>query len=192
MRRVRQSAQDLTPALLAAAAKCPPLPEDWQPPPAAALPAAAPGWLALRVASELPEAAACRNGAELLQLAAATAAAAAPPPPPGAPLVVCGRAAQQGQQAQQGRSMSFEEAAVLLLNAASGARGQSDSRVQRWFSLRSTHLRKQLGKRLAAEGAVDDGKGSGSFGGRAAGLQRRGGRPPSRLQHECGPRGGAA
>jgi hypothetical protein len=149
VRRARQSAQDITLPLLAAAAKCQPVPPDVQP-----QLAAVPGWLAYRLACQLPEAGSCSNAAELLQLGAAAAAIAAPAMQ-GAALVVPGAGGAGGtvggkQQlaavAGQGTELpqlDFGAAAERLLAAPRQqlhAMGLQE-RSKRWFGQRSGTVR---------------------------------------------------
>lgn len=180
VRRARQSAVDATAALLAAADGCPPLELEGQGQhPRAGLAAAAQGWLAFRLAARLPEAAACSNAEEVLELGAAIAAAAGPPPPVGA---VLAPRRQQGQGAAAGVGMCH--AASRLLAAASRYQAHPmklEERTRRWFQTRTPTFRKTLCTRLGDAFASTGGAGSaggGRGGRRGAGAAPRG---PSRL-----------
>ncbi|KAL4860112.1 hypothetical protein ACK3TF_000318 [Chlorella vulgaris] len=123
--RARQGVVDLTPAVLGAASKCQPTgQEQWAQP----VRLAVPGWLAYRVASQLPAAPSCCRAADLLH-SAAGALRAAPLPVLGAtlaaepdPKLQPGSISGAGSSSSKGRqpaAMGWGQAAARLLAAAS-------------------------------------------------------------------------
>ncbi len=191
VRRARHCAVDATPALLAAAADCPPLELEGQGQhPKAGLASATQGWLAFRLAARLPEAAACCNAEEVLELGAAMAAAAGPPPPLGAALEP---RRQLGQGSAAGVGMCH--VASRLLAAASRYQAHPmklEERTNRWFHTRTPTFRKTLHKRLGDAFASTGG--AGSAGGRHGGRRVGGGAAhgPSRLGKGAGAAAGQA
>ena len=160
-----RSAQDITQAVLAAASRCPSMPprQTWlqeqqrqqgAPPPVQ-------GWLAFRVAAQLPGAAACRSGAEVLDLGAAAAAAGHRP----------GAAALP--------PLDLSQAAARLLAPPQQSRPPDlDDRSRRFFSQSGPALRRQLQQQLGPLLLSSGGGGRG--GGRGQGRGRGGGRGQGR------------
>lgn len=136
VQRARQAAVDVTPALLAAAVKCPPVEPLKQASPGRP---STQGWLAYRVAAQLPQATACRSADSVLELGAAAAAAAAPTAH-GAPLspAAAGLAAagSRGAGSTGAAGMDLAEAAGRLLSAArpSQLAAEPRARLARFFA----------------------------------------------------------
>jgi hypothetical protein len=150
VKHAKQAAVDVTPALLAAAAKCPPLAPFGHTSDYAQQPTQ--GWLAYRVAAQLPQAKECRSAAAVLELGAAAATAAAREVH-GAPLVPAAAAACSRECGSAGTpGMDLAEAAGRLL-AAAGPQplaGGQQARSARFFAPRSAARCVLVGREAAA------------------------------------------
>ncbi len=184
VQRARQG-PDVTQALIAAAADCAlvPLPDSWrQQRQRESGPAPVQGWLAYRVAGQLPQSAACRHAADVLQVGAAAAAAAAAAADADSGVEperrqAGARTTGAGPQQQQQQQVDLSQLAARLL-AGLTLQGEPHAdlaeRSSHFFNHRSSALQRKLKRHLAPV-----------LGGSAAGGRRPpvpSGKRPSRLR----------